>query len=105
MGRGHTCGAMALSGIGEVNKLTQVEAQRFIASSQTLSDLVDRVRQATHIEDAHRLDFSNLPTFGGERPRDTRRIWSWDERFLLVGDGGPHEWRIVPRDEPDDLRI
>lgn len=31
------------------------------------------------------LDWTWLPTFGGEEPRDTSGIWSWDETRLLLG--------------------
>lgn len=31
-------------------------------------------------------DWTDLPTFGGEAPRDTAGIWSWDATRLLVGD-------------------
>lgn len=33
----------------------------------------------------HGLDWTELPTFGGEEPADTAGIWSWDATRLLVG--------------------
>ena len=30
-------------------------------------------------------EFDNLPTFGGDEPKDTLEVWSWDETRLLVG--------------------
>ena len=43
------------------------------------------------------IDVTSLPTFGGEEPRDTMGIWSWDETHLLVGEGSWSECTIVPR--------
>lgn len=31
------------------------------------------------------LDWTDLPTFGGDEPRDTTGIWSWDAECLLIG--------------------
>lgn len=31
------------------------------------------------------VDWTSLPTFGGEAPRDTTGVWSWDADDLLVG--------------------
>lgn len=41
-------------------------------------------------------DWTNLPTFGGSDPRNTREVWSWDARRLLVGTCAD-DLRIVPR--------
>lgn len=30
-------------------------------------------------------DLDDLPTFGGDAPRDTSEIWAWDAERLLVG--------------------
>lgn len=30
-------------------------------------------------------DWTSLPTFGGDEPSNTSRIWSWDEDYLIVG--------------------
>lgn len=40
------------------------------------------------------FDLSDLPTFGGEGPRDTMEIFSWDEDRILVHSD---EWKIQPR--------
>lgn len=37
------------------------------------------------ILDHHDQWSANLPTFGGEAPKDTTGIWSWDETRLLIG--------------------
>lgn len=44
------------------------------------------------------LDWSSLPTFGGEAPRDIINVWSWDATRLLVGESAD-DLRIVPRTE------
>lgn len=40
---------------------------------------------------------ASLPTFGGEEPRNTGGVWSWDETRVLVGASAP--FRIVTRAE------
>lgn len=42
------------------------------------------------------IDWSDLPTFGGEEPPDTSGIWSWDAAHMLVG-GCLDELEIVVR--------
>ncbi|MBN8465064.1 hypothetical protein JYJ95_00965 [Corallococcus exiguus] len=42
------------------------------------------------------LPWSELPTFGGEAPRETEGVWSWDATRLLVGDR-PDVVRLLPR--------
>lgn len=41
--------------------------------------------------------WTKLPTYGGEEPRSTHGVWSWDETRLLVTDYAG--LRIVRRDE------
>lgn len=43
-------------------------------------------------------DWSQLPTFGGNEPRDTSGVWSWDETRVLVGDCAS-ELKILQRDD------
>lgn len=43
---------------------------------------------------------SDLPTFGGEEPRSTEWVWSWDETDLLCSDGNGG-FNIVSR-QPQD---
>lgn len=43
------------------------------------------------------LDWTSLPTFGGEAPSDTEGVWSWDEDRLLVGSSAS-DLTIEPRD-------
>jgi hypothetical protein len=63
-------------------------------------DNLESLRQAM-IEDARRaeqyaednstsikktaLDWTSLPTFGGDEPKSTLGVWSWDETRLLIG--------------------
>jgi hypothetical protein len=46
------------------------------------------------------IDLSSLPSYGGPEPSDTRGIWSWDDRRLLVRDNPMQQFIIV--DRPDD---
>lgn len=42
------------------------------------------------------LDWSDLPTYGGERPACTFHVWSWSELHVLVG-ACPSDLEILPR--------
>lgn len=44
------------------------------------------------------LDWTSLPTFGGDEPRNTFGIWSWDATRVLVGEDARY-LRIVDRDD------
>ncbi len=56
------------------------------------------------------IDWTDLPTFGGEEPNETGigPIWSWDETRILVG-ASADELRIVSRREfferPDEIAL
>ena len=78
---------------------------------QTLDELYEVLRASIRVEDreayarAHGLptahgdiDWTSLPTFGGEEPADTSEIWSWDERRLLIG-AGINDLEIVARED------
>lgn len=64
-----------------------------ITTITTLDELLDTLTtcpgcSAGDDETAHtcgNLDWTALPTFGGEEPSDTGGIWSWDATRLLVG--------------------
>ena len=44
------------------------------------------------------VEYSDLPTFGGEEPEDTTGIFSWDKVDLLTNrDGGSGQWIIEGR--------
>lgn len=58
----------------------------------TLKDLFDAIKSGT--QELH----EDLPTFGGDWPNDTREVWSWDKRSLIVG-RCVDELQIVPRDD------
>ena len=34
-----------------------------------------------------KVDFGQLPTFGGECPKYTGKVWSWDKSQILIGSG------------------
>lgn len=42
-------------------------------------------------------DWTDLPTFGGERPNDTAAIWSWDANRIITGTCAS-DIKIVSRD-------
>lgn len=43
-----------------------------------------------------RIDYGELPAFGGDAPADTAGVWSWDDTRLLVG-AGRDDLRIIRR--------
>jgi hypothetical protein len=55
----------------------------------SLADLLERLHaydaENPAGSDGDTLDLSDLPTFGGETPSDTSRVWSWDAKSLLLG--------------------
>lgn len=59
---------------------------------KNLQELLEILRR-----DDHDLDMAALPVFGGSEPDHTDRVWSWDERSLLVGTCAK-DFEIVDRD-------
>jgi CTP:molybdopterin cytidylyltransferase MocA len=43
------------------------------------------------------IDWTSLPTFGGDEPASTSGVWSWDATSLLVGTCAD-DLKIVARD-------
>ena len=76
----------AISGLGELIVYLIIEARE-------LPDLDHEFQNNSMFE-----DWSDLPTFGGEEPRDTSETWSWDETHVLVGSCG-EDLEIIPRTE------
>jgi hypothetical protein len=54
-----------------------------VESSGPIDDLDDLLGVLLLGGDCDTMD--RLPTFGGDEPEDTARVWSWDEKRLLVG--------------------
>lgn len=69
-------------------------------SCKNLSDLCDVINSADS-ESLDAVDFSDLPTFGGDVPADTTGIYSWDQDCLLVSVDGGSQMRIINR--PDSV--
>lgn len=71
-----------------------------IQDIKTASSLYDLMVVLQEMDDDQNLleqALCDLPTFGGEAPRDTTGVFSWDARNLLVQDTNG-EWDIVARD-------
>ncbi len=66
---------------------------------KTLTDLLEYLASLTE-EANNRVDWSALPLFGGDEPKDTELVWSWDVNNLLVGTCRD-DLEIVPRDKLD----
>lgn len=66
-------------------ELNRIEAEIAAANTGALTD--------SNI--GEHIDCADLPTFGGEWPKDTLGIWSWDETRILYADGSV--WTVEPR--------
>lgn len=65
----------------------------------TLDDLLALLEERSNALDADErledaIDLADLPTYGGDEPRDTHGIYSWDESRVLAYDNG---WSIEAR--------
>jgi len=62
-----------------------------VAAAKSLIELRDALN-AFEVTDDRRLedvvDLPGLPTFGGEDPRRTDGVWSWDADSVLLYDNG-----------------
>jgi hypothetical protein len=58
--------------------------QNLKAQYPTLDSLLASMRSGAL--SGRNADWSNLPSYGGETPRDTMQVWSWDKTRLLVGE-------------------
>lgn len=54
-----------------------------VSKAQSLPELFDVLQSPV----GRYLDWTNLPTYGGAPPRDTREVWSWDEECVIAGSG------------------
>jgi hypothetical protein len=54
-----------------------------VRSAASLDALLAVLRE--HGADLPEREWTRLPTFGGEEPRSTSGVWSWDESRMLVG--------------------
>jgi hypothetical protein len=43
------------------------------------------------------IDICMLPTFGGDWPKNTDGVWSWDKDHILAGEGPFRDWEIRER--------
>ena len=70
-------------------------------SLETLIDALATIqsnRTSVEIETKSGIDYSDLPTFGGDEPAETTGVWSWDDSRLLVG-SCIDDFEIVDRTE------
>ena len=71
---------------------------RRIRDLEQLRQSLDKLRcHEVTTEEVWGIKMDALPTFGGDRPTDTWKVWSWDKDSLLVGDSFD-SLEIVPRD-------
>jgi len=79
-----------------------MNAQNQINNSTSLTELVSNLKsiqselgEDTTIDQV--VDCASFPTFGGYDPKNTKEVWSWDEKNVLVADGS--SWSIEARCE------
>lgn len=89
----------------KIQNLTQLlDVLRNAPRSKNDSEQV-RYARANGLPHAHgEIDWSSLPVFGGDEPSDTWGVWSWDERFLLVGSCAD-DLRMEPREAIRSARV
>lgn len=72
-----------------------------IMSATNLDNLLSAIIEAGP-EGMEEVDHTDLPVFGGERPRpdvvDGWPVMSWDADRLLVQDDSIQGWQILPRE-------
>lgn len=68
---------------------------------KTLKELCEAVNQnQEEVLNTLRIkDISFLPKFGGSEPDNTKAIWSWDEKQLMVGYSSP--FHLIDRPTED----
>jgi hypothetical protein len=54
-------------------------------NAKNLNELLEIMQLEITPDDSNNNEWENLPTFGGEEPKDTGEIWSWDKTRLIVG--------------------
>jgi len=62
----------------------QSDADELLQSVTTLEQLIEVLTQH-EILGLDLIDWTELPTFGGDDPADTQGVWSWDKERILVG--------------------
>lgn len=70
-----------------------VDPRIAVATARTLGELLTALQAE---DDCRLVDWTSLPSFGGEDPVDTRQVWSCDPTHLLVGTCAD-DLRIVSR--------
>ena len=84
----------------EINRLGDAARHKgsrpMTATFKNLDELLAAMRAGEIDENA----FASLPTFGGEEPRNTNGVWSWNATHVLVGEG-KNDFAILDRNDPD----
>lgn len=71
--------------------ITRIDnANRPTPAPETLDELFQFMKNNEHWDGApmicgNQLDWTSLPTFGGDEPTSTDKVWSWDNERLIVG--------------------
>lgn len=66
-----------------------------------LNDILYGIDEENGEDPQHIYDSDSLPTFGGEEPKNTLGVYSWDEENLLWYDfdGAFSKYRIIPKED------
>lgn len=81
------------------------ELEKWVPVPQTLDELCAALRAGAvwagcRRDSDGRLDWTHLPTFGGDEVNDTHGVWSWDADRLLMNSLDSYRLvDIVPRSE------
>lgn len=71
-----------------------------ILAATNLEQLLDALRDTLELshDEQGEIDMASLPLYGGDEPRNTDCIWSWDAESLIVGTCA-QDFKIVGRAE------
>lgn len=81
--------------------MTAFEATEILTQATSLKGLFDAMREtyeAAAADDRKNIDWSALPTFGGEEIEQPYCVWSWDAENIIIGES-VDDLRIMSRTE------
>ncbi|MDF0606777.1 hypothetical protein HZU77_014110 [Neisseriaceae bacterium TC5R-5] len=85
-------------GVSAIPYGKSISVSDVITSLSELADVLNGLIENASVEvdyEEYGLDTTDLPTFGGLEPKDTRGIYSWDANNFLIKDD--RDWRVVSR--------
>lgn len=82
--------------LDELDSVTPSEVEAYLLAASSLDNLAERLNVCASGGLAVDHVSASLPTLGGDEPRDTTGVYSWDETRLLTFNSNGR-WRVEPR--------